>query len=91
MRFFGNPKLKIDTHSVWFGVVLFLSLLVIWSFLSLEIYRTQLNYLELRILLFCQWGLVAIVFVSRYLLFQNARSPRLFRWASCFFYYVFWV
>jgi hypothetical protein len=71
----------------WYGVILYLSLAVIWSFLSCGSYGSgnQLNYLDLRIVLFCKSGLIAIVYLGRYLLFREARIPGFFKWAAGFF------
>lgn len=89
MLFIGKRMIKINTQSTGFWVVILLSLSIIWSFLSLKIHGTGLNFLELRILLLCQFGLVAIVFLSRFLLFQNIRNPLFFKWAAALFLLVF--
>jgi hypothetical protein len=86
---FGTRMLKVSAWPAWHRVILYLSLGVIWFFLSRGIYSSQLNYLELRIMLFCQSGLVAIVYLGRHLLIRDARSPRFFKWVAGLFLFVF--
>jgi hypothetical protein len=85
MRFLGKRILKTGYQPAWYNVILYLGLAVIWFFLSEGIYSNRLNFLELRIMFFCQSGLIAIVYLSRDLLFQDVRSPRFFKWATGLF------
>lgn len=89
MRFLGKRVPTMGGQPVWYSVVLYLSLTVIWFFLSRGIYGERLNFLELQIMLFCQSGFVAIVYVSRYLLFRDAGCPRFFKWAAGLFLFLF--
>lgn len=89
MGFLGKRILKTGYRPTWYSVVLYLSLAVIWFFLSMGIYGNRLNFLELRIMLFCESGLIAIVYLSRDLLFRDIRSPRFFKWAASLFLLIF--
>lgn len=89
MRFFGKRIMKTNIQSAWFRVLLWLCLAVIWSFLSLKTEGERFNILELRIMILCQTGLIALGFISRYHLFPNIRSPIFFKWATGLFLLVF--
>ncbi len=89
MRFFQTQMLKKGVRPAWYSVILYLGLAAIWFVLSQEVYRSRLNYLELRIMQFCQSGLIAIIYLGRQLLFRDARNPRAFKWAAGLFLLVF--
>jgi hypothetical protein len=80
---------RLETYSAWYRVVFYLALAVIWFFVSAGLYGERYNRLEWLIILFCESGLIGIVYLSRYLLFPNARSPRFFRLAAGLFLLIY--